>query len=136
MSDTNAYARERSNSTHEAYLKRIGISPIVIPPPTPSQLPQVLHAPHAPQVSQTQHTAHTAHTVHTPYVSQLLQVQQGSTTATSIIESRKTSQSSSSARKQTTNRCQRMPLWMYQNYRRISHVSYPMFYKLYDGCVS
>jgi hypothetical protein len=76
MSDTNAYARERSNSTHEAYLKRIGISPIVIPPPTPSQLPQVLHAPHAPQVSQTQHTAHTAHTVHTPYVSQLLQVQQ------------------------------------------------------------
>ncbi len=70
MSDTNAYARERSNSTHEAYLKRIGISPIVIPPPTPPQVSQVPHVPRAQQALQAQHTQHT------PYVSQLLQVQQ------------------------------------------------------------
>ena len=70
MSDTNACARERSNSTHEAYLKRIGISPIVIPPPTPSHAPRVLHAPRASQASQASQAQHT------PYVSQLLQVQQ------------------------------------------------------------
>lgn len=73
MSDTNAYARERNNSTHEAYLKRIGISPIMIPPPTPSHAPRVLHAPRADQAQQTQHVPQ-AH--HTPYVSQLLQIQQ------------------------------------------------------------
>jgi len=70
MSDTNAYARERTNSTHEAYLKRIGISPIVIPPPMSSQVSQVLQA---PRVSQPQHVPQVQHT---PYVSQLLQVQQ------------------------------------------------------------
>lgn len=67
MSDTNAYARERTNSTHEAYLKRIGISPIVIPPPTPPYISQVAYA---PQASQAQHTPHTS------YVSQILQAQQ------------------------------------------------------------
>ena len=69
MSDT----RERNNSTHEAYLKRIGISPIMIPPPTPSHVSQVLHAPRAHQAQQTQHVPQAQHT---PYVSQLLQVQQ------------------------------------------------------------
>lgn len=73
MSDTNAYARERSNSTHEAYLKRIGISPIVIPPPTPSYAPRVPYAPRAPQ---TQQASQASHTPHTPYVSQLVQAQQ------------------------------------------------------------
>lgn len=62
--------RERNNSTHEAYLKRIGISPIVIPPPIPPHLSQVSQVPHAPRAPRAQHMPHT------PYVSQLLQVQQ------------------------------------------------------------
>lgn len=53
MSDTNAYARERTNSTHEAYLKRIGVSPIVIPPP---QAQQAQHAQHAQQEQHVQRT--------------------------------------------------------------------------------
>ncbi len=44
MSDT----RERTNSTHEAYLKRVVIPPIMIPPPTPQQ--QAIRAPiHSPR---------------------------------------------------------------------------------------
>jgi hypothetical protein len=41
MSDT----RERTNSTHEAYLRRVSIPPIMIPPPTPPQVSQVPHSP-------------------------------------------------------------------------------------------
>ena len=47
MSDT----RERTNSTHEAYLKRVVIPPIIIPPPTPSQVLQVSQVPRTPHVS-------------------------------------------------------------------------------------
>ena len=43
--------RERTNSTHEAYLKRIAIPPIMIPPPQEQQvtrqIPQTPHVPHA-----------------------------------------------------------------------------------------
>ena len=77
MSDTNTYARERTNSTHEAYLKRIGISPIVIPPSTPSQVTQVTQASRGPlQSPQAPRAQQVTQAQHTPYVSQLLQVQQ------------------------------------------------------------
>lgn len=48
--------RERSNSTHEAYLKRIAIPPIMIPPHTPLQQPQ--QAPQPQQASQPQKQHH------------------------------------------------------------------------------
>lgn len=71
--------RERSNSTHEAYLKRIGISPIVIPPPTPQYISQVPYAPRASQASQA---------THTPHVSQLVQAQQQHQQVSSRVERR------------------------------------------------
>ena len=44
--------RERTNSTHEAYLRRVSIPPIMIPPPTPPQVSQVSQpsqVPHSPR---------------------------------------------------------------------------------------
>jgi hypothetical protein len=48
MTDT----RERTNSTHEAYLRRVSIPPIMIPPPQESQASCVPHPPKASQVKQ------------------------------------------------------------------------------------
>ena len=42
--------RERTNSTHEAYLRRVSIPPIMIPPPTPPQASQASQASQTPRV--------------------------------------------------------------------------------------
>jgi hypothetical protein len=45
--------RERTNSTHEAYLRRVVIPPIMIPQPQEQQV-----APHTPHISHTPHAPH------------------------------------------------------------------------------
>jgi hypothetical protein len=57
--------RERANSTHEAYLKRVSIPPIMIPQPQEQQLtPQTPHVSHVKHLPQTPHISHTPHASH------------------------------------------------------------------------